>query len=122
MSVKDFDPRYLQLWKDSSIHEVVLPVTTREQAINFRQRLYLLRKAMRAEAHPAADAAAKAKIKIEYFYSGEWVTYTNDRAMEKAGSRGKLLEWRLRMIPYDQSFDEVLEKAGYGVPEAPDLN
>lgn len=126
MSVKDFNALYLQLWRDASLNEIELPVDSREQAINFRQRLYLLRKAMKQEAHMFSDAAQRVKIKIEFQQVKDagptWLTYTNDRAAEKAGISLRSTRWRLRMIPYDASYDAILERAGYKVPEAPDLS
>lgn len=126
MSVKDFNAVYLQLWRDASLNEIELPVDSREQAINFRQRLYLLRKAMKQEAHPWSDMAQRVKIKIEFQRdskdAGPWLTYTNDRAAEKNGHSLRQTRWRLRMIPYDASYDAILERAGYKVPDAPDLS
>jgi hypothetical protein len=45
--VKDFNSLYPQLWRDASLNEINLPVDSREQAVNFRQRLYFCRQAMR---------------------------------------------------------------------------
>jgi hypothetical protein len=123
--VKDFNQLYLQLWRDASMNEINLPVDSREQAVNFRQHLHLLRKAMKSEAHPFSDAAQRVKIKIEFQQQPPmakeaendmpWLTYTNNRAAEKAGISLRSTRWRLRMIPYDALFDAILERAGYKV-------
>jgi hypothetical protein len=120
MNVKNFDPRFLQLWRDASLKEIVLPVDKREQAINFRQRRYFLRKSMKAEGHAFADAATKVTIRVEYRAIGspDWIAYTNNRAMSKICVNSTSAAWRLRMIPY--GYDAILERAGYKVPEAPD--
>jgi hypothetical protein len=127
MNVKDFHGVYPDLWRDASLKEISIPVDSREQAINFRQRLYLLRKAMKNEAHRYSDMAQRVKIKIEFQELNSrndhpWLTYTNDRAAEKAGHSLEKTRWRLRMIPSDASYDALLERIGYKVPDAPDLS
>jgi hypothetical protein len=113
--VKDFNQLFLQLWRDASRREILLRPDTREEAVNLRQRLYILRKAMKDEDHPLSGAAQKAKIKIEYESGTEWIAYNNDKAMKGIASA-----WRLRMMPRDGGFDAMLERAGYKAPEALD--
>lgn len=115
-SVEDYDPRWLQLWRDASEREIELPIESRQRAVNLRQRLYILRQAMKAQGHPFSDAAQKAKITIEFLSGSRWLTYTNDKAMKGLVAS----EWRLRMIPHDQDYDSMLERAGYKkAPQAP---
>jgi hypothetical protein len=102
-SVKDYDPRFLQVWRAASRREEVkLPVKSRQLAIGFRHDLHRLRKAMKAEAHQLSDAVQSVKIKIEFETgSGTWIAYNTNAAMKKGGYDIDQPSWRLRMIPYN---------------------
>lgn len=101
MSTKSYDQRWLAAWRDAATRELRFgPLPTRGAVVNLRQRLYNLRKDMIKEKHPFADAAKTCKIlnPIE----------------AKDG-------WYMAMVPADFQYDELLEKAGYSVADAPDL-
>lgn len=124
MNVKDFDPRLLELWRDAAHREVLLPTETREKAVNFAQRLYMLRKAMRLESHEWVDAANKVIVRKESLHpeTGEWCAYAVESAHQKKYPDVKWKAWRVKMTAQDNSHEQILAAAGYSVPEAPSLD
>jgi hypothetical protein len=114
--VKDFNPRFPEIWRDASLNEIVMPMDSHGQAVHFRQQLNICRKAMKAEGHQFSGAAQKAKVKIEYQSRNQWFASTNNKDMEDRVASA----WRLRMMPRDGGFDAMQERAGHKAPVALD--
>ena len=63
MPVAGYPDEYLQLLVAGSEREVRLPMS-HGQAVHYRQKLYMLRVALRAESHPLAATADKTMLKV----------------------------------------------------------
>lgn len=120
MPLSEYDPRYVELWRDGAIKPVRVPQKDRRAAVVMRHRLYRCRKAMMEEKHPYADLAAKVSISV---------IGVDDAGVEhKFSTLDRLpvpehkLKWHLRLDNTDAGFDEALSAAGYAVPEAPNLD
>lgn len=119
MATADYDPRFLQIWRDASISPRRITMADRHSAINLRHRLYRLRKDMEREAHPYYSAAAKVSISV--------VGKDKEGKEHRFSSKGSFkvdetdLKWFLLLDNADAVFEDSLTKSGYAVPEAPDL-
>lgn len=127
MTISNYDPRYLDLWRDGGTKGVEL-VLDKPAAVALRHRLYRLRAAMKAESHPWFETAERASISIVFSNAeaAEWVAYSTDKQAAKAcaerGWKPEALQWKLSIQPPDSRFDKVLENAGYKLDEPPGLD
>lgn len=127
MSTSNYDPRYLELWRDGGTKGVELKMGKAE-AVALRHRLYRLRAAMKAENHPWYSAAERAAISILFTGSGSesWQAYSTDKQVERIcaalGWKPEELEWKLSINAPDSRFDKILEGAGYKQDEPPGLD
>ena len=62
MSVSSYDPRWLNVFRDAASREVLLKMDDIKTAVNLRQKLYRLRKAMEKEKHPFFPLAVRVDI------------------------------------------------------------
>lgn len=120
MSLSEYDPRYLTLWRDASIKPISVPLDTRMSAVTMRHRLYKCRKDMETEKHPYFEAASKVSISIiATDRSGQAHKFSTIQRLP--GPEGSF-KWSLLLDNTDKVFDDALAKVGYAVPEAPDLD
>jgi len=120
MSLADYDPRYLELWRDGSVKPVRVPQKNRQAAIVMRHRLYRCRKEMVKADHPYAEMAGKVSISV-IGVDPAGVEHKFSTIQRLPCPEGKL-KWLLLLDNADAVFDEALSDAGYGVPEAPTLD
>lgn len=120
MSTTSYDPRYLELWRDGGTTGVELKLD-KKGAVALRHRMYRLRQAMKAEAHPWYEAAERAAISIQFSSDDgkTWVPYASDKQL--SGADPKTLLWKFCIQPPDARFDDALEAAGYKLTEPPPL-
>lgn len=124
MSTANFDPRYLEIWRDGGTTGVSLPMPDVGSAVNVRQRLYRLRDAMKKEKHPWFEAAERATISINFtFKDGAKARYQMNKQLAKLiAEHGEPIVIALEIQPPDNRFNDVLEKAGYKLSEPPPLD
>lgn len=103
MDINAFDPRLIEAWKRAALEPVVLNVANRNMALQLRQRLYRLRKALGNAKHDAYALAVRASIQI-----------TSDDSHPP--------EWKVVIAPADAKLDASLTAAGLGIPPAPELD
>lgn len=119
MALSDFDPRYLELWRDGAVRPVRVPQKDRKAAVTMRHRLYRCRSEMVKEKHEYADQAGRVSISI--------VGVGPDNVEHRFSTVGRLpypeaqMKWALLLDNTDATFDEALTQAGYVVPEAPEI-
>ena len=116
MSTSDYEPRYLELWRDAAAKEIALPMQSREDAFSFRHRLYRCRLAMKAENHPWYELAKTVSVSIQAQEDGGWNGLSGKETI-KPGSPLRLL-----LRNPDQRFSQALADAGYEPPKAPLLD
>ena len=121
MSTSDFDPRFLELWRDGGTRRVVLPMVDVDSAIALRHRLYRCRQQMKKEKHPFYELASRAAISV--------IAVLKDKSEKLFSSKKstpidpeQVLEWIMAIQPADTRFDEALAAVGYKVPEPPSLD
>lgn len=103
MDINAFDPRLIEAWKRAATEAVVLNVANRNMALQLRQRLYRLRKALGANNHEVYKLAVRASIQIH-----------PDDARHP--------EWQVILAPADAKLDASLNAAGLNIPPAPELD
>ena len=129
MSVKDYDPRLVQLWAQAALRADGIHLLFDEadadkslrKATTQRHRMYRLRKEMERERHPDADNAKKCKIStLVTLKNGEVVAFGH----RKTWKDEDVLKIELHLISHaaDTSMDKALASAGFDVPEAPSLD
>lgn len=123
MSTSNFDPRYLEIWRDGGTTGVSLPMPDLGSGVNVRQRLYRLRDAMKKEKHPWYEVAERATISLNItFKDGFKARYQMNKQINKLiEEHGQPTAIHLEIQPPDSRFDEVLTKAGYKLSEPPPL-
>lgn len=119
MPLSDYDPRYLELWRDGAIKPVRVPQKNRQAAVAMRHRLYRCRKEMEREKHPYSEAAGKVSISIIGVDSAG-VDHKFSTVARLPCPEGQL-RWQLLLDNADAVFDEALAEAGYDIPEAPEI-
>jgi hypothetical protein len=121
MSTSDFDARLLEIWKDAGHRMVIIPMSSLNSAITFRQRLYRFRQEMKKEKHELWDIAKRAGVSIQIHYTdnGEVVLFSTKKNTPIDTSRPHSI--KLSIQPTDDVFDSALEAAGYKVAGPPSL-
>ena len=118
--LSEYDPRYLELWRDASTRTINIPLESRQAAITMRHRLYRCRKDMEAEKHQYAEAAAKVSISIiATNKAGEPHKFSTLARLPGGPQAENHFKWSLQLDNTDKIFDDALAKVGYAVPEAP---
>lgn len=115
MSVSDFDPRYIDIWKDSGTKRVVIPMPSVDAAVNLRQRLYRLRSAMKKEGHAMYETARRAVASIRISYSDKVMLFSNKKSTPLPADTYKV---DLVVQPEGDIYNEALAEAGYRLPES----
>ena len=121
MSTSDYEPRFLEIWKDGATRKVAIPVDSVNAAVSLRQRLYRMRQEMKREGHPLYQTAKRGGISIQIKYtnntillfSNKKVTPVNETLVDKV---------ELVIQPQDNAFDDALEAAGYKLVAPPSLD
>lgn len=130
MSVKDYDPRLVQLWTEAALREkgIYLPFIEAnmgdalKKATTQRHRMYRLRKEMEREKHSAADNAKKCKIStLVTLKSGKVISFGHRKTWDDDREIAKV-ELHLIAHAADTAMDAALAAAGFDVPEAPNLD
>lgn len=91
LSVEKFGPRLLATWTKATLERVVIKCPDLKTAQRLRFRLYALRRAMEADAHPLYKAAANVTITIvpnkvnEFYVIMETADADLDSILEKSG-------------------------------------
>lgn len=117
MSTSDFEPRYLELWRDAAAAAVRIPVPSKQDAFAFRHRLYRCRLAMKAEKHEWYELARGVTASIiEVAPDGK------ERAVSGKEPETANASYIVLMRNPDQRFAEALMAAGYEPPKAPSLD
>ena len=104
--VASYESRWLEVWRDAAVRDIILKKDTEGDAIALRHRLYRLRLAMKRERHPYYDQAAKVKI-------------SNPKQMGQSDGSTK---WVMVMKHADREHEDTLREAGFVVPEPPSLD
>lgn len=116
---KPVDERMAQLLYDASVETKTLGCEDLGAAVSFRQRLYENRQAMQRVNHPFYEQAAKITISVTGKRDGEKdVKFSTHNRL---GVDPKKYAWYLIISDQGTKHDELLEKAGYTAPQAPDL-
>lgn len=100
--INSFDPRLIEAWKRAATETITLNVANRSMALQLRQRLYRLRKAMGDNNHEVYKLAVRASIQIR----------PDDL---------RAPEWQVVLAPADAKLDASLSAAGLDIPTAPEL-
>lgn len=119
MSLSDYDPRYLELWRDGAVKPVRVPQKNRQAAVAMRHRLYRCRKEMEKEKHPYSEQAGKVSISI--VGTGPDGLDHRFSTVARLPHPEEKMKWSLLLDNTDSVFDEALAEAGYEVPEAPEI-
>ena len=130
MAVSDYDERWLDVLRDAGKKEIVFPFSSFSEAHTLRQKLYRLRASMNKEKDsPPPGTSSEAwylilrnanavEMKIRFVTpDGTEHIYTNGKSTpipEKLREKNPIL---LYLSPKMISYDDLLEKAGYAIPD-----
>ncbi len=130
MAVFNYDQRWTEVLRDAGTKEIVLYFPDLKSANNLRQKLYRLRLDMKKENHEFYKLASRVSANtIMIFRDGREVSFVNHtrtpipdaKELQIYDKRAKLAPFILRLRPHDLRYEEVLEDAGYILPDQPDL-
>lgn len=117
------DPRYAELLRDGSLERKEIPMDDVSTAVTLRARLYECRVQMRKEKHPFLPAAEAVSISVIGTTRDQTsISFSTHQRLAALGFKASDLEWKLVVENLDRKYTKTLEKAGYGIPEAPDLD
>ncbi len=121
MSTSDYEPRFLEIWKDGATKRVAIPVDSVNAAVSLRQRLYRMRQEMKRENHPLYLTAKRGGISIQIHYTNKTTLLFSNK---KVTPVNEAIVDRVELViqPQDNAFDDALEAAGYKLSAPPSLD